>query len=75
MNCAMFSPSVPEFVLYWVSRNSQSVASRCLRMDVFLPLFCANWSLDAVKGASFHSVFIGPLGDRRQEKFNRTAFH
>lgn len=46
-----------------------------LEIDVFLPLFCANWSSDAVKGACFHPVFTGPLGDRREEKFRCTALH
>lgn len=60
-----------------VAREVETACRLCfsprLQIDVYLPLFCANWSSDAVKGACFHRVFTGPLGDRREVKFRRTA--
>lgn len=62
-----------------VARKVETACRLCfsprLQIDVFLPLFCANRSSDAVKGACFHPLFTGPLGDRREEKFRCTALH
>lgn len=80
--CAVFSSL---FLSLWgtgcdIAREVETACRLCfspLQIDVYLftyALFCANWSSDAVKGACFHPVFTGPLGDRREVKCRCTAW-